>query len=25
MRVDPDLYRNRVHWLDVGAPAAART
>jgi DNA repair exonuclease SbcCD ATPase subunit len=25
MRVDPDLYRNRVHWLDVGAPATART
>ncbi len=25
MRVDPELYRNRVHWLEVGAPAEART
>jgi DNA repair exonuclease SbcCD ATPase subunit len=24
MRVDPELYRERVHWLDVGAPAVSR-
>ena len=24
MRADPELYRDRVHWLDVGAPVAAR-
>jgi DNA repair exonuclease SbcCD ATPase subunit len=24
-RADPELYRQMVHWLDVGAPAASRT